>query len=477
MERYGLVFSGGGGKGAYQIGVWEALCEHGIAEKISCVSGTSVGALNASLFAQGNLQRAKKIWQEISPDQILQIRSKNELDEFLSNVKAKEFWQERGVETLTKGLPVLGAAALGIVAAPMCNPYLSVSAMMRLPALLPAVSPPVLQIQVWKAICSYMGKQIMNGFFSVDGLTNLLTKAVDVEKLRASEITCIATCCSFPTFQTERFHVSGEKAVRTEDVSTVLLASSALPIIFPVEKIGKNQYYDGGIRENTPIQPIYDYFKTRAEDRKCTAIVVYLDRKSKPTAKKFPGMRILNIIPSGDLGNVIEGTLDFTQEGVTRRLQMGYEDASAALRRMEQETTNTWVQYAAVSKEDDNGFLASAIKNRQETAAKQTGISDIVVRDERERSGGFGLKVLFVTADGKKQNCLRVRVKILEAPIHIGDLCALAGNENTLKILKIGYGDTAYQKKEQNKIVEIMLSGNVKKYELEGRSLFQIERQ
>ena len=47
MEHWGLVFAGGGGKGAYQIGVWRALRRLGLDKRISVVSGTSVGAIIA----------------------------------------------------------------------------------------------------------------------------------------------------------------------------------------------------------------------------------------------------------------------------------------------------------------------------------------------------------------------------------------------------------------------------------------------
>ena len=49
-----VVLSGGGSKGAYQIGVWKYLEECGLAQHICAVSGTSVGALNAALFSTGN---------------------------------------------------------------------------------------------------------------------------------------------------------------------------------------------------------------------------------------------------------------------------------------------------------------------------------------------------------------------------------------------------------------------------------------
>lgn len=47
----GLVLSGGGAKGAYQAGVWKAMCELGLARRVRAISGTSVGALNAAAFA------------------------------------------------------------------------------------------------------------------------------------------------------------------------------------------------------------------------------------------------------------------------------------------------------------------------------------------------------------------------------------------------------------------------------------------
>jgi NTE family protein len=44
-----LVLQGGGALGAYQLGVYQALCESGI--EPDWVIGTSIGAINASLIA------------------------------------------------------------------------------------------------------------------------------------------------------------------------------------------------------------------------------------------------------------------------------------------------------------------------------------------------------------------------------------------------------------------------------------------
>lgn len=47
----GLVLSGGGAKGAFQAGVWKAMCELGLADRVRAISGTSVGAINGAAFA------------------------------------------------------------------------------------------------------------------------------------------------------------------------------------------------------------------------------------------------------------------------------------------------------------------------------------------------------------------------------------------------------------------------------------------
>jgi NTE family protein len=61
-----LVFSGGGARGAYQIGVWQALVELGLTHKIGAVYGTSVGAINGAAYMQGDIDKAKEIWSSLT---------------------------------------------------------------------------------------------------------------------------------------------------------------------------------------------------------------------------------------------------------------------------------------------------------------------------------------------------------------------------------------------------------------------------
>lgn len=62
-KKIGLVLAGGGGKGAYQLGVWKFFKEIGLDEHIEVVSGTSVGALNAILFSLENYENCEKLWK------------------------------------------------------------------------------------------------------------------------------------------------------------------------------------------------------------------------------------------------------------------------------------------------------------------------------------------------------------------------------------------------------------------------------
>ena len=74
-RKIGLVLAGGGGKGAYELGVWKYLAEIGLTKKISVISGTSVGGLNAVLLSLCDFDIAEKIWTTELEDKILDFKS------------------------------------------------------------------------------------------------------------------------------------------------------------------------------------------------------------------------------------------------------------------------------------------------------------------------------------------------------------------------------------------------------------------
>ena len=65
-----FVLSGGGSRGAYEIGVWKALQELDV--RFSMVTGTSVGALNAAAIAQGDFELAENLWKELETSNVFE---------------------------------------------------------------------------------------------------------------------------------------------------------------------------------------------------------------------------------------------------------------------------------------------------------------------------------------------------------------------------------------------------------------------
>ena len=86
-EAKGLVLAGGGAKGSYQVGVYQALREVGWQPEL--ITGTSVGALNGALFVMGDLAEAEQLWQTLDVHGVLEVpqgKKPEELRDFLLDV-------------------------------------------------------------------------------------------------------------------------------------------------------------------------------------------------------------------------------------------------------------------------------------------------------------------------------------------------------------------------------------------------------
>jgi NTE family protein len=68
-----LVLSGGGAKGAWEAGAAAALIERGV--PVSLVAGSSAGALNAAMLADGRLDRLQDLWRSLSREQVYSWRT------------------------------------------------------------------------------------------------------------------------------------------------------------------------------------------------------------------------------------------------------------------------------------------------------------------------------------------------------------------------------------------------------------------
>jgi NTE family protein len=69
-----LVLSGGGAKGAYEAGVAAAFVERGL--PIRLVAGSSAGALNAAMIADGRMDRLDALWRGLSRDRVYSLRTR-----------------------------------------------------------------------------------------------------------------------------------------------------------------------------------------------------------------------------------------------------------------------------------------------------------------------------------------------------------------------------------------------------------------
>src|SRR6056297_2139164 len=90
-KEYGIVFTGGGTKGCYEIGAWKAFNELGL--KVKAVAGTSIGAINGALYIQGDYDSAYKKWININVKDYLNSPDDNPVTLFLSALK------EKGIDT------------------------------------------------------------------------------------------------------------------------------------------------------------------------------------------------------------------------------------------------------------------------------------------------------------------------------------------------------------------------------------------
>lgn len=267
MDKLGIVLDGGGGRGAYQIGVWKYLKESKLYNSISAISGTSVGGLNSCLFALDEYNLAETIWTQKIQDKILSIDI--DIKEICSKI-ALQF----GIQNFVPGASII----------------------------------------------SFFTMLSTRGYFSRKGLIEIIDEYIDLNELSKMEFPTYATCVELPLFETRYFKLNGYD---TETIKKILLATSAIPIIFPKEEIEGKYYYDGGIKDNSPITPLYK--------EGCTDIIVIHLKADEILKDRREGVNIYEICPQEDLGNFFKGTLDFSTEGAYRRIEQGYRDAKEIL--------------------------------------------------------------------------------------------------------------------------------------------------
>ncbi len=278
-EKIGLVFGGGGGKGAYQIGVWRALHETGIDKKIDSVAGTSIGALNGALFCMGNLSAAQKVWSAISPELILTEQDIHLccacLPQYNDSTFTDGWFSNAGLKKL-----IDGAVDPRILKNGVRDFYVTAAKLQKYP-------------------CFY-------NFVKRHSEDNIFMRIVSLIAIR------------FFKYQTVPVYFDIRKQ-NTGLIPNILLASSAIPLIFPDITIEGDTYIDGGIEDNVPIAPLY-----QKGIRKY--IVITMEERDKTCTKCFPDAQIIHINLEESALQNFTGTLDFNPQNAKKRMEQGYQD-------------------------------------------------------------------------------------------------------------------------------------------------------
>jgi len=93
-----LVLSGGGSRGAYQIGAWRALEELGM--RFDMVVGVSVGALNGAMVAQKEQVLAEHLWRQLETDDIFDVSSTAKFEDFAAEMIKQGGAGSHGLQTV-----------------------------------------------------------------------------------------------------------------------------------------------------------------------------------------------------------------------------------------------------------------------------------------------------------------------------------------------------------------------------------------
>ena len=303
----GLVLSGGGAKGAYEVGVWQELQSAGLSSNVTAISGTSVGALNAALFAT-RPDAAERIWLEKMED-IFTINT-NRVGESI----------QKTVNDVSNAVDVAkntGKRWKGVVA------FLLASAV--------------------RAADDYVG--------TVES-TAPVTGYIDSTKLAAAVDDALPKAWppATPAVYATAVEKGGAKASMTwrlnpephERRVLMLRASAAIPRGFDTVEIDGKTYVDGGWEskggDNAPLEPILE----NHPDVK-TVIVVYLDDKKHINEKRLEknrqaaeaaGVRLVEIVPSENIGGALggwKGVFDASPTTARRLIELGRNDARRRL--------------------------------------------------------------------------------------------------------------------------------------------------
>ncbi len=252
-ERVAIVLSGGGSKGAFQVGALKRLYEAGIRPQIVC--GTSVGALNGAKLAEGTpavIEEMEGLWRSLknnadvmdwSPTFRALFRALGRLaNREVNDLEDLQSLQGTLEQALIRRLAIFlgtGMAAPGIFG-----------------TLLQVVQLLGLRQRVMEVVQAMSGALGGESLFVSDPLRAKIVQHLDVSKVATSGIELRVTGVDFQT---------GELVLMDQhhpDIIEAILASSVQPVFmearYPLTTAPEHQVYDGGVREISPLQAAAD---------------------------------------------------------------------------------------------------------------------------------------------------------------------------------------------------------------------------
>src|SRR5581483_8509666 len=229
-KRINLALQGGGSYGAFTWGVLDHVLEDGRLS-IEGISGTSAGAVNAVMLADG-LRRGGSVE---------------------ARKRLADFWK---------------AASLGGDLPPVQRTVLN-----RLFSLLPSEDSPTLDwLTAWSRYLSPYDVNPLN----INPLKDLIERFVDFDGLRADTRPIFVAATNV---QTGRLHIFGREKISAEAV----MASACLPAIFRAVEIDGVPYWDGGYLGNPVIHP---FFRSTGTEDVLIVQINPLMRKKVPTSTR-----------------------------------------------------------------------------------------------------------------------------------------------------------------------------------------------
>ncbi len=288
-NKVGLVLSGGGARGAYQLGCWRAFLERGI--HFAAVAGSSIGALNGALVCQGDWKAAYELWTELTAIPIMRP----------------------DYAKLSK-LAVAFATDVGLMLLP--GPELKAVKLIYRAA------------RIAKILSSrgFIGMLAQEGLVEMGRFRPVLARHLDVKALLDCPVKLFVTATRESNLINPRG--SGHWFIlqdhNEQEALDILSASVALPLIFGQIEVRGNLYRDGAISQKFPIQPLYE-----TGLRSIVGVANQPNIACKTAA--YPGCKITIVKPAGPLGCFPFATLRFTAAALKEWMDLGYADATRRL--------------------------------------------------------------------------------------------------------------------------------------------------